>query len=1487
MVTFSVERARARRTSLVAMLVAVALGATWLVTVPFAQVAHAVNTYTVVSNGDQGGSGSATDGLCLSTAPGNPCTLRAAIREANGTAGLDIINFNIATPFKITLTQNLLPITDPVTIDGTSLPGFNPLASPVPAIVRVDGNSNVSGVTSIFQLEPATVSPLTAGSSGSTIKGLELVRASTSGIQIKSDNNTVSGNYIGTTAGSLALCGGGQSCSTYEGVKIFDGSGNTIGGTNTSAAACDTSPRTTACSRNTISNNGDTAVWITTTTGSSNNNVVQGNYLGTNATGTAAMANAWGVYQDSAGNPTGTQIGGTASGAGNVISGNGNYGVHIVTGTATIQGNIVGLDAAGTSAVPNYYGIVFADPAHDSTIGGATAAARNIISGNSYLGLGLTNSTGTSSNVTVQNNYIGTNKAGTADLGNGNDGLNSSGLNGLTVSNNTISGNADDNVEIDGCSGCAPATGVGATVSNNVLGLAADGAGALAVLPAFATGTRGIFSSDTTNLTISGNVISGNGYEGVYLNTATGATVVNNKIGTDTTGTVARPNANPGIYGQTVTNSVIGSSGAGNLISSNDDTSGFTNDNHGLYLYASNNVTIQGNTIGTNAAGTVAMGNVGRGIWIQNSSEVTVGGSGAGQGNLVANSTVYDGIVIDATNVSSVLGNIVGFAANGTTAMGNQGRGIWVYNSSQIQVGGRNAGEGNVVGNSLYEGIAVDNNSDDNTIQGNKVGVGADGTTPAPNGYNGITIVSGSDHNTVGGTAAGAGNTILNNTLDGIAVAYTSIGNTIRANSIDGNVLLGIDLAADGVTANDTGDADTGDNRLQNYPVLTSSASNASGTQVKGTLNSRPNKTYNLDFYASPACDASGNGEGASYLGALQVTTNGSGNVSFTTNLSGVAANGSSVTATATDASLGDTSEFSLCVANVAIPTVSINPIPLSVSESAGQATFTVDLSTAPTIVPVTVTYATADGTAGASDYTAQGPAVLTFNTGETQKIVNVPINSDNIDEADETFTITLSNPDNALIAAGAGSSTATILDDDGTPTILIADPTNVTETPGGVTQTFTVTLSNPSSQTITVVAGTQSGTATDSGDFTAKSGLITFVPGDTSEQFAVTVNDDSIDEPNETYTVNLFGPTNATIADGSATATIVDDDPTVTPTINIANATNVTEISGGVTQTFNVTLSQPSSLTVTVVAGTESGTATAGADFQSKSSVVTFVPGDTSEQFTVTVNDDTTDEPNESYSVKLFTPTNGTIGTGTATGTIVDNDPTVTPMINIADAAPKSENANSLQPFTVSLSAPSSVTVTVVAATAPDNTVGAHSAEQNSDFAQSAQVITFAPGQTSQTFNGTILGDGRDEYDETYQVNLFNASNGTIADGQAIGQILDNDAQPTLSVNDVTSSETDGKTTFTFTMTMSGQTGKVVEWDASTADGSATSGSDYLGKTNVHYTLTSGLTRTFKITVKGDNNTEPTENFFVNLTNLSNVSVGDIQGVGTITNDD
>jgi hypothetical protein len=193
-------------------------------------------------------------------------------------------------------------------------------------------------------------------------------------------------------------------------------------------------------------------------------------------------------------------------------------------------------------------------------------------------------------------------------------------------------------------------------------------------------------------------------------------------------------------------------------------------------------------------------------------------------------------------------------------------------------------------------------------VQGNRIGINVAGTGVLGNQGSGIHVNR--SNNLIGGTVAGEGNIIAFNLLRGIVIGSSSslIKNRINRNSIFSNGSLGIDLGDNVVTLNDTGDADIGPNNLQNFPVITEARTNGS---ISGSLNSTANTTFRIEFYVNDDCDASGHGEGQTFLIAVNVVTDASGNATFSVNAGSLVLS-KKITATATDPN-GNTSEFSAC----------------------------------------------------------------------------------------------------------------------------------------------------------------------------------------------------------------------------------------------------------------------------------------------------------------------------------------------------------------------------------------------------------------------------------------------------------------------------------------------------------------------------------------------------------------------------------------------
>ncbi|HEY0727870.1 MAG TPA: PQQ-dependent sugar dehydrogenase, partial [Pyrinomonadaceae bacterium] len=333
--------------------------------------------------------------------------------------------------------------------------------------------------------------------------------------------------------------------------------------------------------------------------------------------------------------------------------------------------------------------------------------------------------------------------------------------------------------------------------------------------------------------------------------------------------------------------------------------------------------------------------------------------------------------------------------------------------------------------------------------------------------------------------------------------------------------------------------------------------------------------------------------------------------------------------------------------------TLAINDLNITEGASGTSvANFTVSLS-ASSSQTVTVNYATANNSAVAgSDYVATSGTV-TFTPGQVSRTISVTINGDTTFEPNETFFVNLSNASNATIDDNQG--VGTIVNDDAQPSISINNVSVTEGNTGTTTASFTVSLSNPSSQNVSVNYATAGNTATSGNDFVAASGTATIAAGQLSTTINVTVNSDTIFEANETFFVNLTTPTNATIGDNQSVGTINDDDSQ--PTISI-NDLSINEGNSGTTNaTFTVSLSNASSQTITVNFATANNTATAGDDYTSATGTVTFTAGQTSRSISVGINGDVFNEDNVSFNVNLTSPTNATITDSQAVGTIVDDD--------------------------------------------------------------------------------------------------------------------------------------------------------------------------------------------------------------------------------------
>lgn len=631
-----------------------------------------------------------------------------------------------------------------------------------------------------------------------------------------------------------------------------------------------------------------------------------------------------------------------AGGSGSAIRGlvlrNHTVGIDLQGSNITVAGNFIGTDRTGTTAAANGTGIaVSIGNIGNNVLGGPNPADRNLISGNSGGGIVLDSQLQN----TIQGNTIGLNAAGTAALGNG--------LAGIVI-------------------GTIGAASIGGPMIGGATAQAGTGAG---------------------------NVISGNGANGIEIVVPPPPTVI---------------------------------------------SGGF----------------IRGNLIGLDATGTTAIPNTGTGIFLEDSTLVSfgdsrlgpidIGGSAAGSGNVISG---HGTGVIARSDLVRLLGNFIGTDITGTLARPNT-FGVEISTTGGFGVtstiGGNTATEGNIISGNSSDGVRIFRATA--TMRNNRIGVSA---TDAPLGNGGFGVFIDSGLATLGTTIATHGNTIAHNGDTGVQVriGFPAVhnaseaaiqGNRIFANGVGPVAGLGINNSApDVVTPNDAGDGDSGPNDLQNFPVITSASISGGNLTVSGTLNTTPGvQAYWIEIFANPACDPQGAGEGQSFLGGFTVVTDAAGNASFGPTVLPIPAGQTIITATATspvtDTAAAHTSEFSTCVTatgGAPLPTLAVSG--LADAEGNTGTTpfgFTVTLSAA-SATPVTVAWATADGTATTAD-TDYLPAsgTLTFSPGGplSQQVLVDVVGDLNV-ELDETFLVNLSSPSGATIATA--QATGTIFNDD------------------------------------------------------------------------------------------------------------------------------------------------------------------------------------------------------------------------------------------------------------------------------------------------------------------------------------------------------------------------------------------------------------------------------------------------------------------------
>ncbi len=576
----------------------------------------------------------------------------------------------------------------------------------------------------------------------------------------------------------------------------------------------------------------------------------------------------------------------------------------------------------------------------------------------------------------------------------------------------------------------------------------------------------------------------------------------------------------------------------------------------------------------------------------------------------------------------------------------------------------------------------------------------------------------------------------------------------------------------------------------------------------------------------------------------------------------------------------GGTGINSVIATVIPLTQLSINNV--AITEGTGDtknAVLTVTLSPA-SIVPVTVDFATADGSAIAGEDFVTNTGTLMFAPGQLAQTITVEIIGDALFENPEDFFVNLSGATNAMIKVGQGKGI--IYDNDVVTSKVSIDDVVVTEGTGSVVNAvFTVSLSAASGAPVTVKYATGNSTAISPDDYTAGSGIVTFAAGETSQTITVPVIGDSSYEGSQAFFVNLSSATNASIADTQGKCTILDDD--LPPGLSVSDVI-VTEQTGSVvTAVFIVSLSEPSTLPVKVNYATSNGTAFAN-DYLAKRGTLLFSPGQVSKTLSISVLGDTRDELDEAFFMNLSVPYNAIITVGQGQCTITDDD--ATPKLTIDNMTVTEGSGTTVKAtFTVHLSAISGLPVTVNYAT-EDNTAIA-----SADYTITNNSLTFLPGQTSKTVSVPITGDALDEPNETFFVNLSGPNYATLANSRALGTITDNDAAPKLSINNLTVTEgNSGTVDLVFTVKLSAASGQVVTVDFATRDVSAVNGvgGDYTSNTGSLRFDPGETIKTITVSILGDSIHEQlNKSFSLDLSNALNALFANSKGIGTILDND
>ena len=804
-------------------------------------------------------------------------------------------------------------------------------------------------------------------------------------------------------------------------------------------------------------------------------------------------------------------------------------------------------------------------------------------------------------------------------------------------------------------------------------------------------------------------------------------------------------------------------------------------------------------------------------------------------GLVIHSSNLGGQAVVVNSNGNTIVGNYVNMTPSGTGGAGSYGLTV---NGTGNFIGTASPGDRNVI-NSQGAGINLFGAS--NTVHNNYVGTNAAGTASATSASIGINVAAGNQ--IIGGSVLGQGNVISGWGGPGISLKVAN-GTVVQGNFI-------------GTTA-------FGNEAIPNiFGIVVSSST---GVTIGGTQLGAGNVIANAGGRASVILNRGSQGNDADALNIAILGNTIFGDSAVPIDLS-TTSNGDG--ATANDNLDADSGPNRLQNKPVITAAVAIDDEVKNRFETRVLGTLN---STASTSIRVEFFSESFGTTAylGSQNVTTDGSGSASFDAA-------LPYT-----ESGRVIRATATRIASGVPVETSELSTGVAVVD--APRIRVND---VVVSEDADFARFTLSMTGNNTTGVALNGNTLNGSAIDFGNEADYSGIsgrfVRWAPGDTSDSplFVPLVRDGRVEE-DETFFLFLDSAPYAVIEDEFGFATILNDDVT---DISVAN-TSVTEGNSG-SKTVNVTFTRNgvTSGISTVNYTTQNGTATAGSDYNSQFSSVSFAPGQTSRTVAFTVLGDTAVESNETFNVVLSSPTGTKIGVGTATVTIT-NDDVAPPALSVSDVSTTEGNSGSK---TVN------VTVTRSGNTAGSSTVRYFTVEggatPGSDYAETSGTLTFAAGQTSKTVPVTIFGDTLVEGDEALFFQLENPTGATISNNFAFVTILNDDTAtlPTLSINDVGTTEgNSGTKTLTFTITRSGPTTGTSTVKYNTGGNTATSGdNDYTG-TNGTVTFSAGQTsKTIAITIKGDIKVEPNETFFVNLSAPTGATIADAQGVATLLNDD